>query len=298
MKRLLSVLCCTALFSIAALRAQAIDITGSISLERYTVLTNGSLQYETGNLLKTGQFRVFTSEIVDPLYYDTLDPFIPISGKPIMNEMLFNAYKADGIIPSLRRSRYDFTIGFETYVIVAIAGRGDPNPAITIESQPESERALLGDPAYFYIIADPDPYISYQWMFRGKPLAGETSFDFWINAVSPTNAGIYRVAMNTGGRTVLSKPALLTIVKPVAITSEPKSQTVKTGKPAVFRVAVSGTPPFAYQWFWDRTAISNATKSFFSIPHVQGTNAGNYVVVVANGETYAVSSNAVLTVSP
>ena len=96
----------------------------------------------------------------------------------------------------------------------------------------------------------------------------------------------------------MSKPALLQVVKPVVVTNPPRSQTVRTGKPVVFRVAVTGTGPFKYQWNFNYQLIPNATRSFFTIPKAQAKDAGKYSVTVDNDLSSDGSADAVLTVVP
>jgi hypothetical protein len=271
----------------------------TIVLDRYTLIDGFSFQHDYGYLHSTGQFQVLTTDIE---YYDfyglTPDDIAPISGQPIMDEYLFNSYQSLGLIPKWVRSQYDFTIGYETYVIVAVSGKGNPNPTVTITGQPPSQRVLLGDPAYFYVDADPILYLSYQWYFKNKPLPGKTSFDLWIGSVTPAQAGLYKVAVSSGGTPVMSKNALLQIVTPVAIKTPPKTQTVIAGKKVIFRVAATGTGPYGYQWYWNTNTIPAATNSFYVIPKAQTTNSGQYVVVVNNGLSWAVSNPAQLTVKP
>ncbi len=273
------------------------SISQTLVIERYTVLTNGSLKYETGNLLDNGQFRVQLSEIVGSIYYDSLAAFLPISGRPIIPEYLYSGYKAARIIPHWVRSRDVFYVGTLDllYVIVATAGK-DPNPVPVITHQPQSQRVLLGDCADFYVDASPFLYLSYQWRFKGKPLPGETDSLLWIDEVTSAHGGTYSVSLTTGGKSIVSKSALLQVVKPVVVTTPPKSQTIKASKSVVFRVAVSGTGPFTYQWYYNGSQIANATKSFYSITKVQFGNAGKYEVVVGNGLSHDLSKEAVLTV--
>jgi hypothetical protein len=281
----------------AALPAKALDISETVWLERYTV-TNGSLQLDQGNLMKNGNFRVLMSEIVSPVFYDSLSDFGPFSGKLLMAEQLYTAYKPLGYIPKWVRSRDTFTVGYMTYVAVAVSGKGDPNPTITVTAQPENERVLQGYSAFFLVEAEPWEYLSYQWMFKGKPIVGATSSWLWMTNVGKAQAGIYTVSLSTGGKGIVSRKAILQVVTPVVIKTEPKTQTVKAGKNAVFRVAVTGTGPFTYQWYWNDAPITNATKSFYTVPKVQAGNAGAYSVYVDNGPSGAWSDDAILTVVP
>lgn len=280
------------------LPARAIDFSESLLLERYTVLQDNSLQLDTGYLLKSGRFHVFFSQSVPVLFYATIEDFVPISGRPVLDPQAFAAYKYNRIIPKWVRSKDVFQIGYASYVIVAVSGKGDPNPAITILEQPQSVSVLQGHSTILNVDAEPQGYLSYQWSFKGKKLSGETYSSLLILGATPAQAGIYTVALDTGGNVVKSKKALLKVVKPVSIKTGPKSLTVRVGKAVTFRVAVNGTGPFHYQWFWNDTVITNATKSYFSIQKAQLSHVGTYSVSVNNGLSSALSTNAVLTVNP
>jgi hypothetical protein len=81
------------------------------------------------------------------------------------------------------------------------------------------------------------------------------------------------------------------------ISTQPASLTVNTGQTASFTVAVSGTPPFTYQWRKDGTAISGATNATLTLTSVQSAQAGSYTVVVNNAAGSVTSNAATLTVN-
>ena len=95
-----------------------------------------------------------------------------------------------------------------------------------------------------------------------------------------------------------------TVIDPVTIATQPASQTVPVGGRAVFRVGVSGTPPFAYQWLFNSNTIAGATSPTLVLSNVNATQAGAYSVAVsqtvggARGSVQAMSDIAVLTVGP
>jgi hypothetical protein len=181
---------------------------------------------------------------------------------------------------------------------VAVAGKGDPYPTVTITTQPKSDQIIIGGPAFFYVDAEPFEYLSYQWYLNKKPIPGATSSGLWINNVTKAQAGVYKVAPSTGGKPVMSQGALLQIVTPVAIKKQPTPLTVKTGKKATFKVIVTGTSPFHFQWYVGTTAIPNATNSSYTIAQVQSSDAGQYGVGVNNSLTFVGSGYVTLTVTP
>jgi hypothetical protein len=291
-----TVAACAGVFGIP-LAAHALDVSQTIPLERYTIITDDTLQYDVGRMQPSGKFTVITSTDMGLLGLPLSD-FEPISGRPIMIEEEFDDYKAAGVIPHWVRSKDDFAIGLETYVIVSVAGGLDPNPIPAITGQPTNQTVLEGRYAVFSVTGSPADYLSYQWLFNGKAMPGQNASFLLIDVEKPTQAGSYSVEVNTGGKNVVSKKAGLKVIIPVEIATEPKSQTIKTGRGAVFRVAAKGTSPYTYQWYFNAKAIPKATKSSYVIAKVTEADAGNYSVIVSNELSSATSQSAALSVNP
>jgi uncharacterized delta-60 repeat protein len=104
---------------------------------------------------------------------------------------------------------------------------------------------------------------------------------------------------NPSGDASLASPssATLTILSPPVLLSQPQSQTVVWGGPAVLTVTASGTAPLYYQWSQDGASIAGATNTALSLDPAQFSDAGTYAVMVSNTFGSVVSSNAVLTVN-
>jgi hypothetical protein len=96
----------------------------------------------------------------------------------------------------------------------------------------------------------------------------------------------------------MSKRALLRVLTPVSVKTQPKSQIVHAGATAVFRVTAKGTGPFTYVWYFNVSAISGANKSFLTVPKVTELQAGNYRVLINNGVSSTNSDTVTLTVTP
>jgi hypothetical protein len=84
---------------------------------------------------------------------------------------------------------------------------------------------------------------------------------------------------------------------PPVLTTQPTNELVVAGSSAYFSVAVVGTQPLNYQWFFNSSPIGGATASNYTRPSVQSTDAGNYSVVVTNLAGGVTSSNALLVVN-
>ena len=57
---------------------------------------------------------------------------------------------------------------------------------------------------------------------------------------------------------------------------------------------MTGDAPLNYQWYFDGTNAVGLNTNTLTMTGVQGTNAGNYSVVITNASGSATSSNAVL----
>jgi Immunoglobulin domain len=274
------------------------DISQTVLLYRYTLVDADTFQYDTGFLYPDGTFHVATSDTEYYGYYGlSPDDLAPVSGKPLMDETLYNSYHNMGLIPKWIASSFDITIGYETFVIVGVKGKNDVGISVTITEQPESQQVIAGWSAMFTIQAEPSqyiPYDSYQWYLNGKPMKGETYSALIFPTVTTKNAGVYKCAI--GG--TMSQGALLSVVTPVTIKKQPASITVKSGKKASFSVVALGSSPLRYQWYAGANAIPDATNNSYTIPKVQPSDAGQYQVRITNSLTWGASSPVTLTVIP
>ncbi len=69
------------------------------------------------------------------------------------------------------------------------------------------------------------------------------------------------------------------------------------GSDVVFSVNAAGTPPLAFQWFYNGVPLPGAIGSVLNLAAVGAANAGAYGVVVSNGSGSIASRDALLTVS-
>jgi hypothetical protein len=76
----------------------------------------------------------------------------------------------------------------------------------------------------------------------------------------------------------------------------PANTSALIGATAMFSVAVSGTPPFAYQWQFNSNNIQGANSATYTKFNVQLSDAGAYRVVVLGAGGSVESQNAQLTV--
>lgn len=92
--------------------------------------------------------------------------------------------------------------------------------------------------------------------------------------------------------------ATSTLTNALSITSHPQSRLVTISSNTVFSVVATGTPPLAYQWYFNGTTlITGATNTSLTLSSVQDAAAGTYRVEVSNGASSVSSSNATLTIN-
>jgi hypothetical protein len=113
-----------------------------------------------------------------------------------------------------------------------------------------------------------------------------------LNNVSSANAGNYTVVVTNFWGSVTSSPVTMSVggsaSSPVITTNPPATLSLLAGQNSVISVAVSGTPPFSYQW---RDGGANLTNggvyggvftNTLTLTAVATTNSGNYSVAITN----------------
>ena len=172
----------------------------------------------------------------------------------------------------------------------------------TITTQPVNQTNGAATTATFSVAASSTSPLTYQWQQNGTNLvnggkfSGATTNTLTITGVSSNEAAIYAVTVTNTAGSVTSSNATLTVIYPPVITGQPIGQRLVLGSGVSFNVAVSGTPPFNYQWRFNAGNLLNATNAIYAILAIVTNNTGNYSVVITNLAGSVTSSNALLTV--
>jgi hypothetical protein len=174
-------------------------------------------------------------------------------------------------------------------------------PSITL--QPVGCTNVAGTTASFTVAAGGATPLSYRWKKNGSGLtdggnvSGAATTNLTLSNVQDADAAGYTIVITNILGSITSAPAVLTVVDPPIITTQPANQAVWAGSNATFSVVPSGTAPLSYQWNFNGTNLSGATNSSLILTNVQLTQAGNYAALVTNLYGSVLSSNAVLMVS-
>jgi pectate lyase len=152
-------------------------------------------------------------------------------------------------------------------------------------------RGTNGPPNGLYRIEAASQLLPAGWSpLATNQFAGDGTFISAIPFDASTPQRFFRLVVLSGGGPPPSPPA---------ITAHPADQTVSAGDTVTFSVVASGTPPLAYQWYFNtNTPLAGATGSSLTLTNVQTINAGTYHVVVTNAAGAATSAFAMLTVLP
>ena len=176
----------------------------------------------------------------------------------------------------------------------AVAQVGPP-PVITV--QPLSQSVPIDNSVTFTVVAVSGTTMTYRWHHDGRRITGARQSTYTISKVKPADEGLYSVQVINASGSVMSSNATLTVLVPPRITTEPQSQTVTVGHPALFSVVASGTEPLSYQWSLNGTALVGATNSALTLNTVQPADAGSYTVGVTNFAGSVTSAVATLIVN-
>ncbi len=175
------------------------------------------------------------------------------------------------------------------------------NALPSISANPQNATICIGGSNTFSVTAS-GTGISYQWQVStdgGNNWAsvGANAATYTVsNATAIMHANQYRVVVTgtCSASTATSSAATLTVITPVAITTQPSNAEVCSGSNATFSVVGSSTQPITYQWQVSTDGGANWTS-------ITGANAATYtanstVVLMSNNRYRVQLSNTTCTV--
>lgn len=171
------------------------------------------------------------------------------------------------------------------------------SPSIT--SPPSNQTVVAGAQATFSIAAAGTPPLSYRWQRNNADIPGATLASYTTPATTPQDSGSsFRCIVSNARGSVTSTSALLTILLPPTIATQPADQNIMAGQTATFIVAAQGSAPLHYQWQRDGIPIDGATLSTYKLNAVITDSGASFKCVVSNAAGSVTSSAAVLIVLP
>jgi PKD repeat protein len=129
--------------------------------------------------------------------------------------------------------------------------------------------------------------------FGNDPAIAWSNFQFTVTATG-TNTVLQFGFRDEPTALGLDDVSVLRQISALTVLQQPISQNVSPGGNATLIVVASGPNPPRYQWQFEGANILNATNASYSITNASLNHHGNYAVVVTDGVTTAMSSNALL----
>ncbi|MDB6169166.1 MAG: hypothetical protein JWM88_2030 [Verrucomicrobia bacterium] len=229
-----------------------------------------------------------------PFSYQWSRNAVPISGATSSTLTLPFVQLADAGVYAVTVSNSAGTAPSTPATLVVTAAIVAPS----IAAHPQGANVFVGAGAAFSVTAAGSAPFAYQWQHDGVAVGGATSASFAIASAQLGDAGSYAVTVTNSAGSASSAPAILAVnVAAPSIVLQPQPNSLLAGSSATFSVQVSGTPPFAYQWSKNGTALSGASGPVFAIASAQAADAGNYAVTISNGAGMVASNPAALTIA-
>ena len=107
------------------------------------------------------------------------------------------------------------TFGNTVYSTNTVVVADETVPVIV--SQPQNATNNIGSTASFALTATACTPLTYQWLFNGNPLYGQTNTSLILSGLDPTNAGDYAAVASAMGGSTTSSVAVLVVVTPPVI---------------------------------------------------------------------------------
>jgi alpha-tubulin suppressor-like RCC1 family protein len=167
--------------------------------------------------------------------------------------------------------------------------------------QPTNETWIAGSNATLVSLATGSQPITYQWYQNGVELmdnghfTGTATSTLSISNVQTIDAGTYFAVASNFGSSTVSTGAVITVVVPPAITTQPRGWSIPLGFPVTFAGAASGTAPAGYQWLLNGSPVPLAAGPTLTISNTVASNYGNYQLVATNAGGAVTSSVTPLT---
>ncbi len=228
--------------------------TNSISVTLRTIVTNGVIRYTLDNSDPSINSRVYSTAL-------TLTNSVTVKARVLVNDIAVSDIQS----ATLNAIYMDF-------------------PPL-IAAQPRSQSVVRGTRVTFSVTVSGTSPFSYQWVFNGTNIEGETNALLVLDSVQASQAGSYSVKVRNRGGSVTSLTATLTVLPApmsVMIVTQPQDQTVPQGDTAAFSVVATGTDPLTYRWYFNGSPVSGGASAVLVITNVQSSKTGSYTVRVSN----------------
>jgi hypothetical protein len=152
---------------------------------------------------------------------------------------------------------------------------GQRPPVIVVP--PQSQLVLAGTNVTFSVGVYSQTAVTYQWYLSGQAIPGATTQTLLLTNVAVAQGGLYAVGVvNTYGST----NGTATLVVMGSVIQKPAS--VSLGPPITLNANVNVGAAVSYQWRYNGTNISGATRTYLALTNAQMTDVNAYSMMVSN----------------
>ncbi len=183
------------------------------------------------------------------------------------------------------------------YVNVVVTQAATP---VSIQSQPESRTARIGEDVSFNVSATGSGFISYQWFKNGVALSNANQSQLRLTTIDESAAGNYYVRVSNSLGSLQSATASLTVTTDsvdIQILSHPVSIQLAPGESTNLAVAANSSQTLSYQWLFNGLPISGANSPTHAINNASELDAGLYRVRISTADQSVESNSAMVSIS-
>jgi hypothetical protein len=206
-----------------------------------------------------------------------------------------NAALAIPNVQPVNAGNYQITVNNIVGPVQSSAAALRVNVPVTMVEQPQSQTVIEGSSVAFGVAAAGTAPLTFQWQKNGVDVSGATAAVLTLPSARASDAANYRVVVRNAVGAVNSLEAVLRVLVPPAIQTQPSSTNVPVGATVTFGVQATGEAPLTFQWQKNGVNLAGATASSLTLNNVQAADAGNYGVVVQNAGGAIASDRASLT---
>ncbi len=117
-----------------------------------------------------------------------------------------------------------------------------------IDTQPQVLSAAAGDNVTFSVLAHSGAGLSYQWRLNGQAIPGATNASLTLANVTAAQTGLYTVAVANTNGTILSVPAMFSLLNIDLIPGPTARLTVSGPAGSSYRLESMDAFDTAHQW--------------------------------------------------
>ena len=151
--------------------------------------------------------------------------------------------------------------------------------APTITAQPVTTTITKGNASTLSVTAKGTALLTYQWQKNGTNLTGQTYNTLQIASASTSDNGTYCVTVTNGYGTVKSSNAIITVLSPPAIISQPTNLVAIAGTNLIIAPVTTNGTTFTWK---KGTSVIAQTNAQLILTSITTNDAGTYTFNVAN----------------